>query len=371
MKIKTITCHDVYNYGASLQAYALQTFLEKQGHDVEIIDYLPDYKPKRYDWFRIPQQSIFSGFSNVPVLDKIFGLVCQRHSFRYYGRYKKFNAFKRRKLKCTSMQYHNIDDLIKNKPVADLYIAGSDQIWNTDFVNGTDPSFYCDFVGDKDKCISYAASFATSTINPKWHDFIHKKLGNFRAISVRESTGVKLAKSLGYESTEVLDPVFLLDKKDWESLCNHEHKGRYLIVYDFLRNDPQIRETCQYIAKEKNLKIFSLNDGGHTPWADMNINNAGPIEFLEWIRGAEFVISTSFHATAFSVIFQREFITFPLVGHQNSSRMKDLLLNFNISSRFGGGKFSLQHKIDYEQVLCLVRTHQEQSRQWLINHLQG
>lgn len=370
MKIKTITCHDVYNYGASLQAYALQTFLEKLGHEVEIIDYLPDYKECRYDWFKIPSQSRLHAFSKVPGINKIFGLVCQRRSFKYYGRYKKFNAFKREYLHCTPMQYHNIEDLKNNPPLADLYIAGSDQIWNTKYINGTDPSYYCDFVDDKTKCISYAASFATSEIEPRWHNFVQEKLGNFSAISVRESTGESLAKSLGYEATTVLDPVFLLDKVEWNSLCQHERKGKYLIVYDFLRNDPRIKETCEKIANERNLKIYSLNDGGYTPWADMNIYDAGPIEFLEWIRGAEFVVSTSFHATAFSVIFQREFITFPLVGHKNSSRMEDFLSQFNLNSRFGGGKIYLQHKIDYEQILCLVRARQKQSRQWLINHIQ-
>lgn len=370
MKIKTITCHDVYNYGASLQAYALQTFLERQGHEVEIIDYLPDYKDKRYDWFKIPKESRLHFLANVPVINKICGLVCQRYAFKYYGRYTKFNSFKSENLHCTKTQFHNIADLKRHCPFADLYIAGSDQIWNTKFINGTDPSYYCDFVGDKNKCISYAASFATSEIDSEWKEFIKEKLNNFRAISVREKTGVDLAKSLGYEATAVLDPVFLLDRKDWESLCRREHKGRYLIVYDFLRNDPRIKETCEQIAKVKNLKIYSLNDGGYTPWADKNICDAGPIEFLEWINNAEFIVSNSFHATAFSVLFNKDFYTFPLTGYNNSSRMEDLLGLLGIANRLlQDVKCDIEFTIDYSKVNEKLRRDVINSQEWLINQI--
>jgi len=370
MKIKTITCHDVYNYGASLQAYALQNFLEKQGHEVEIIDYLPDYKEKRYNWFSIPKKSRFYRYSKVPVVNTLLGLMCHRHTFRYWKRGRNFDDFKRLYLHCTATSYANIEDLKRNRPEADLYIAGSDQIWNTTakYINGRDPSYYLDFVGDKRKCISYAASFATEDIEPEWRDFVRGMLGNFRDISVRESTGVAIAQSLGHEATAVLDPVFLLDRKDWNKLCRKVHSGKYLIVYDFLRNDPRVKQISEQIAKERGLKIYALNDGGNTPWADHNICNAGPIEFVEWIRSASFVVSTSFHATAFSVIFEREFITMPLIGHSNSSRMKDFLTQINLSCRFDGDNLSLQ-KIDYEQTLHLVHAKQEQSRQWLIEHL--
>lgn len=371
MRIKTITCHDVYNYGASLQAYALQTFLECQGNEVKIIDYLPSYKAKRYDWFTIPEGSHLRVFAHIPLVNKICGLLCHRHDFKYLKRYLRFNAFKQRYLHCTALAYKSIDDLKANCPQADLYVAGSDQIWNTKYINGTDPSYYCDFVNDSNKCISYAASFATSELDLKWTDFVRKELGNFRALSVREATGVHIAEALGYKATAVMDPVFLLDKKNWEALCKRPKKEKYLIVYDFLRNDSRIKEICQKIAKDKGLAIYSLNDGGKTEWADKNIYNAGPIEFLEWIRDAEFVVSTSFHATAFSVIFERQFLTFPLIGHGNSSRMSDFLRNLGLHNRFFDGKLKDERpSIDYRPVNAKRKLLQENSRGWLLKQLQ-
>lgn len=372
MNIKTITCHDVYNYGASLQAYALQTFLEKLGNHVEIIDYLPYYKPKRYNWLYVPEKSRLHKLSHIPIVNDICGLLCNRREWKYWKRYKRFKFFKRNYLHCTQQTYHNIDELNSFPPMADLYIAGSDQIWNTKYINGTDPAFYCAFVHDRNKCISYAASFATSNLDPAWSTFVKQQLSNFRNISVRELSGVKIAESLGYKATAVLDPVFLLSKEDWESLCKKRRKGKYLIVYDFLRNDPRIRETCQRIARDQGLSIYALNDGGTTDWADHNIYNAGPVEFLEWIHDANFVVSTSFHATAFSVIFEREFITFPLIGHSNSSRMSDFLGSLGLNDRFIiDNSFSTLKVIDYEKVNILKNDLQKESREWLMSQLRS
>lgn len=371
MNIKTITCHDVYNYGASLQAYALQAFLEKNGHNVEIIDYLPDYKHVGYYWFEPTKGSKWEKLGNkLPILRPIFGLWCRKTNFKYLGRISRFDSFKRNQLHCTNTQYHNINDLNKNKPQADLFIAGSDQIWNTKFINGTDPAFYCDFVGDKSKCISYAASFATSDLDPQWKDFVKSKLANFKAISLREKTGVAIANSLGYETTNVLDPVFLLDKEEWISICKKKHYRKYIIVYDFLHNDPRIEYLCKKVAKERNLKIYSLNAGGPCPYADKCINNAGPIQFLEWIKGAEFVISNSFHATAFSIIFERNFFTLPLIGHKNSSRITDLLYSLGLSDRFvEDTNIAPIENIVFGIINPKLEDARNQSRNWLIKHL--
>lgn len=371
MKIKTITCHDVYNYGASLQAYALQTFLEKQGNEVEIIDYLPIYKPKRYDWFHIPEGSHLHFLSHIPIFSSLAGLICHRKNIMFINRYLCFKRFKQNYLHCTNKQYHNIDELRKDPPLADLFIAGSDQIWNTKYINGTDSSFYLDFVKNPSKCISYAASFATSQLDSQWQTFVKKMLANFKAISVREKSGVDIVDKLGYEATEVLDPVFLLERKNWDEICHKKRKGHYLLLYDFLHNDPRIKTACKQIATQKGLKIYSLNDGSCINWVDHNICNAGPIEFIEWIRNADFVVSTSFHATAFSVIFQKEFLTYPLLGHNNSSRMLDFLKGLNIADRFvDAEQYNISSKINYYDVDKILEKKRKYSRQWLVENLQ-
>ena len=370
MIIKTITCHDVYNFGASLQAYALQTFLRSQGHEVEIIDYLPSYK-HFYEWFQTSEKGFAGGIAKkIPLLSPMFALLQHRSWLRELLKIHRFNSFKKKKLICTKLSYTNIDGLISNKPEADLYIAGSDQIWNTAFLNGLDPAYYCMFEKDRTKCVSYAASFAIESIPKEHQSFVKQGLSNFRAISVRENSGVKLAKDLGFEATNVLDPVFLLTSEQWKSLIRRRHKGHYLLVYDFSKKDPRVEQIARKIAEDRNLKIYSFNSD--KPYISKVLRNCGPIEFLEWILDADMVVSNSFHATAFSTIFQRDFYTIPLLGYNNSSRMKDFLDMIGLSSRYVDDLEIIDSSVNivYDDITPLLDNKRSESVSWLLNNIQ-
>lgn len=372
MEIKTITCHDVYNYGASLQAYALQRHLENLGHHVEIIDYLPDYLNRRYHFLSVsPNSKLYRLAKIFYPISPIIGIWQNRRELKFWKRKKRFDEFKKNYLKTTCNTYRSFDELQTNKPEADLYIAGSDQIWNTQYSNGKDPAFYCLFEDDKRKCISYAASFGTHKIYKGYEEFVKKGLSNFRAISIREQTGVQIAKSLNYNAQLVIDPVFLLENSDWINFCKFSKiKEKYVLVYDFLHNDSRIKELAVKLASKGRFKIYSINDISSLPYADKNINDAGPIEFLQYIYNAQIIISTSFHATAFSVIFEKEFYTLPLIGHSNSSRMKDFLSSLNLNERFISEKLKEDYKpIDYSQSSLKLRTYIETSKKWLSNNL--
>ena len=369
MRIKTITCHDVYNFGASLQAYALQTFLTLHGHEVEIIDYLPSYK-HFYEWFKVSEIGFLGRLAKkMPLLSPLFALLQHRAWLKEIIKIHRFNTFKKEKLHCTKQTYNNIEDLEHNKPNADLFIAGSDQIWNTAFYNGLDPAYYCMFENDKNKCISYAASFALESIPSEHYEFVKRGLSNFRAISVREKSGVRLAKELGFEATNVLDPVFLLTSDQWNSLISRRNKGRYLLVYDFSNKDPRIEQIARKIAEDRNLEIYSFNS--EKPYISKVLRNCGPIEFLEWINGADMVISNSFHATAFSTIFQRDFYTVPLLGYANSSRMRDFLDMIGLSSRYVDNIEEIDSfcHVKYDDVIPILNNKRDKSASWLLNNI--
>jgi hypothetical protein len=372
MKIKTITCHDVYNYGASLQAYALLHFLNISGHNVEIIDYLPNKNRRRYDYFRLASTGFLRKVADLCPFSEPF-LALWQNRWEILGRKRKlnFDKFKCEYLKCTELKYTTFSDLKNNKPSADFFVAGSDQIWNVSYGNGLDPAFYCAFEDDCNKRISYAASFGSSTIPEESVDFIKKMLSRFKAISVRETSGVKIINSLGLDAFHVLDPVFLLEKEVWSTLCRKSENKNYVLVYDFLHNDPTIEYVAKQLAKKYKLKIVSLNDFKPLLYADENVNNAGPIEFLEYVKNAGYVISSSFHATAFSVIFSREFYTFPLVGHGNSARMEDFLGMLGLSDRFihSEDSFVESSDIDYKQVDQIINEKRNLSRNWLLDQL--
>ena len=375
MKIKTITCHHVYNYGASLQAYALQHYLETLGHEVEIIDFNPWFHCDRYNPFWMPKNAI----GRAAQIIKIFPFMryvwypykaYKGGMFKTWGRKAAFDKFEKEYYHLTPIKYYSSEQLQKKPPRADVYVAGSDQIWNTFSENGKEPGYYLDFGKESIKRISYAASLATSTIKEEYKVFIKEKLARFNAISVRENTGAKLLADLGIDNISVvLDPVFLLDKSEWQQLSlkgnlyglSHES---YVLVYDFLGNDENMISFVKAYAKEKSLKIVSINDFSERDYADININNAGPLEFLALINNAACVVASSFHATAFSVILEKEFYTFNLKGYNNSSRMLDLLSSIGLQERMNS-KVLINHPIDWRKKTSNLLLRLKQSKDFI------
>lgn len=339
MKICTMTCHHVYNYGATLQAFALQHYLESLGHEVEIIDYrLPSHR--RYDWSYIyPVGRLYNLTQKIPFLKWPVSLYRNRNYLKTWGRKKSFDKFDANYLHITEKTYRTTEELRDNPPKADMYIAGSDQIWNTDAPNGRMPGYYLDF-GTKDiKRISYAASFGISEIANEYKAFVKEEILKLNSISVREKSGSIILEELGFSNVDVVcDPVFLLSKDEWEKIAllsksYNLKKGSYILLYDFIGDD-QIEKFCKQLSKETGKKIVSVNDFEPRYYADMNINDAGPLEFISLINNAAYVVANSFHATAFSVIIEKDFYTFGLKTQRNSSRMSDFMNIVGLRNRF-------------------------------------
>lgn len=378
MKIKTITCQHVYNYGASLQAYALQHYIESLGHDVEIIDFNPWFHCDRYNPFYMPKNAIGRAAKMVKVLPFLRYVWYPFKSwkngmFKTWGRKAAFDKFEEQYYHLTPIRYYSSEELQKNPPQADVYVAGSDQIWNTFSENGKEPGYYLDFGGKETKRISYAASLATSSIKEECEDFVRTQLQKFDAISVREKTGALLLKKLGINDVSVvLDPVFLLNKNEWRTLAK---KGNlyglkpesYLLVYDFLGNDSQMVSFAKQYAQKHSLKIVSVNDFNIRDYADININNAGPLEFLALIDNAACVVASSFHATAFSVILEKEFYTFNLKGYNNSSRMQDLLSKLSLEDRMNPSQE--RPSVKWDEILHSLEVSKVTSRSFLVEKI--
>lgn len=204
MKIKTLTTYDVYNYGASLQAYALQRYLLDLGHDVEIINYQPEYLTRKYDYKWVNPESRFSRYKLTRFLYRI-SKYCQRQTS--LGRKRKFDIFNHNILKETSSIFYSYDDLCDKSPEADLFIVGSDQIWNVFYEAGRDPAFYLGFVKSGFK-VSYAASFSYTDIDNDNLARISKLLTSFNKISVREYHGVDILKKWVFQENGFLIRYF-------------------------------------------------------------------------------------------------------------------------------------------------------------------
>ena len=356
MQICTITCHDVYNAGASLQAYALQTYLKSLGHDVKIIDYKPDYLSRHYRLDIVGNPKY-----DKPILRQAYLLAKLPGRLRMLPRKRAFDSFTAKYLDLTR-RYASNAELKADPPEADIYFAGSDQIWNTVFPNGKDPAFYLDFAPEGSVKASYAASFATEDVLDDWKPQMKDWLHALDYISVRESSGVRIAQELGIiGAVQVLDPVFLLDASTWRNMASERPSYPYLLVYDFDGNK-QIEQEAKRLAAQHKLKIVTLQK---LPYADRCIRDAGPREFLSLVDGASFVLSNSFHATAFSLIFQRPFMVYDRCENINT-RMRDLMVAVGLSHRS-----SADAPIDWTAVQMRLDKEITASKAYIDSVLQG
>ena len=345
MKIRTITCHHAYNHGAMLQAYALTKYLQSLGHDASIINYRPGYKGNyNYLWYQSERARKY--WLGIPYV--LYHLPRRLLNVR---KIKAFNSFVNKWLTIDNHLYTDIEQLRNAPPIADLYIAGSDQIWNTTL--RTDAAFYLDFGTPKRK-ISYAASFATPKLKVGTEAFVRDKLRNFDAISVRETSALDILKSLGYKGEVVVDPVLLLSSEEWKQMMIPLKHDKYILVYDFY-GQKDIKQIAQRLARLKGCKVYSVSPN-YLSYAHRNYNLSAPQYFLSLVNGAECVISNSFHGTVFSLIFETDFFVIGRCDGMNE-RMKDLLRRYKLSNRLVTSDVTdkeLCHAIDYTTLKGII-----------------
>lgn len=304
----TITLHDTDNCGSSLQAYALQYFLTNQGIQNKIIDYVPSYTQNNGRAIRALIRNI------------VF--------FKYYVESRRrFKLFIKNNLKLTK-KYRTLNKLEKDTPYADVYIAGSDQLWNDMYECGKDPAFYLNFVKDKPK-ITYAISFGREKIPAQNQEIIQKYASDFKWISVREKSGVEQVKEVLKVSDEncplVCDPVLLNDCAVYKRLMSERIvEEDYLFIY--LANEidvPCLNRVVNKIKKDANLKVVFAGPYRKVCDCDIHLRVLAPEDFLSLIYNAKYVISNSFHASVFSVLYEKQFFT--ILPPKNGARIQDMM----------------------------------------------
>lgn len=372
IKIATITCHDCYNFGASLQAYALQHYLEEQGHDVRIIHYKPDYLSNHFRLGYIANSKF-----DRPIIKQIYLLAKLPGRLKSFSRKHVFDRFTNKYLHLTR-RYNSYEELKVDPPEADLYIAGSDQIWNTLFNNGRDAAFYLNFGNRSTKRISYAASFATADIVPDYRNFVRSELKNLDSISIREKISLPLLASLGRNGKAVCDPVLLLDNEEWKSLLEENPlpkeikkavRGPYLLLYPTDHSELMDKIALK-IQKQTGWSIISVGPI-KTNTANIKISNAGPTDFLHLLKESYFVISNSFHATVFSLIFEKQFCTVNRKEGINE-RMRSVLQEFGLQSRLVSDfDKQLLDPINFNEVKTNIKKSVEESKSWLQDEMSG
>lgn len=284
------------------------------------------------------------------------------------GRKHQFDAFNHHVLRETHNVYHTYQELCDNPPEADLYIVGSDQIWNVFYETGRDPAFYLDFVRKGAKA-SYAASFSYLDIDEENMRRIRNSLETFNAVSVREHQGLEILNKMGVNGEWVLDPVFLLSVNEWKSIMTVFHKkAPYLLVYDFEGNK-ELKAFAIGYAKRHRLKIYSINDTYARLYADKNFNSAGPKEFLSLIYHCDAFVSNSFHGTAFSILFRKPVFVFNRHRHKVNSRMESLTSLLGLSKCIVDNRIEVEKamnmKFDFDAIAAKLETEKTKSKQFI------
>ena len=328
------------NYGGCLQAYALTHVLNEMGYDACQISY--DFRSKHPPRKRSLKDRVRE------MIERVF------YSGRFKKRSRAFVAF--RNAVPHSEKVYDDDSIGETADLYDVFITGSDQVWNTSWYHS---AFFLDFVNNGKMKLSYAASLGRPTLSEAEREKMRKSLADFSAISVREQDAVPLVSDLTEKPVEwTLDPTLLLSPDKWnEVVSERKIKQKYLFCY-FLSTDKRTRRLATEYAREKGLVVvtlphfpatFSKND---FMFGDVHLYDVTPSDFISLIKNAECVFTDSFHAAVFSNLYEKEFFVFDrLYASEMKTRILTLLPLFGTEARFcREEEFTLSHLLSAQKI---------------------
>lgn len=320
-KVGILTYHTGFNYGASLQAYALQRTIINMNVDCEIIHFeTENFLASREMFSRKPRR--------VKELIKMATRVPYRRSL--IERQRMFDSFTENCL-IKSPLYRTENEVEEHATDYDCIICGSDQIWNLGTPDAPDANyvFFLNFP-KKQKRVSYAASFGKWVYTPHNEEDVLPWLREFDAISVRESSGQEYLTSRGIDSTLALDPTLLLDANQYNAICaERQINDKYVLMFSWNCNNDVI-EAAKRVSQKLGYPLYHITPPPRALFSGINRKlDAGPREFLSLIKNAEFVVTNSFHGTAFSTTFEKPYIS--IVSGKADPRMASLLKQLGLS----------------------------------------
>lgn len=322
LSVGILTMHRVHNCGSFLQAYALQTAIERLGHKAEVIDYR---YPNLYHYERLGYNPKHYQYSWRAMLHHLrHGRIRDAKEMFFHLR---FNRYIERYLHL-SLSYPAMESIQQNPPRYDVYCLGSDQTLNPNYIF-QDTSFMLGFAPQGAKKISYAASMTVPELSEQQAVFYREYLADFAALSARESSGAQVIGNLLRRDDvyTVLDPVFLLSAEDWQKRFGFRQKRANYIFYYVLNYMAEVKTDTEKQLKE--ALATGKYDGVIRVGGDKHVF---PREFMQLIANAGLVITDSFHASAFSLIFDTPLQ--PVIGKgSKDDRIKDLLARVGDTKR--------------------------------------
>lgn len=365
-KVGIITFHASHNYGSMLQAYALQQVIIGMGFDCEIIN----FRTKRQKKFYCPP---FCRGRWIGMIRRL--IIYWRYVIPLIKKYILFESFLRNKYILSKKEYGTIDDLINEDFKYNIYISGSDQIWNTvcfDF----DWAYFLPFVKEGKK-IAYAPSMGPKPfidVKEVNTQNIKKYISSFTSISVREQgTADRLFMLSGVHAPIMLDPTLLLPGGYWEEMINQSPlvKDDYIFLYTPWY-DEQVFTKAEMLSNQLGLKVIvsQIYEWGGNEWCKNHnfqyILSVGPLEFLNLCKNAKLTIGLSFHLVVFSILLHTPFI---VIDGMNDSRIRNLLTLTKLESRSMAASMNdfsqYFSSIDFKMANELIKNNSQECLKWL------
>lgn len=384
MKIGLLNFYFANNYGATLQCYALYSTLKKCGHEVEIIDYRPKEILNAYHMklniFKDKVQELKGEKFSVTYIIKLLHRILQYYfwyiaNWKLVIKMKKFDDFIDKNLPDVSARYNSYEEIISNPPKCDCYIAGSDQIWNMDNTGGKlDKTFFLKFGKKNVTRVVYGASCGKEDLLEEDVNCIINYCENIDAVSVREQSLMsQLYKNkTNLSLSKVCDPVFLIDKEEWDKVKIFKGKeDEYILLY-LLDKNKYLQDIINEIKiAYPHYKIYDIsykknNINGIDKWKQ----SCGPDCFLSYISNAKMIITDSFHGTAFSIIYHKVFVS--LVRRDTGIRITDLLVNIKLANQIYDPKRNIKNyseSIDFSYAEKYIKKEKEKSLTFLYNSI--
>lgn len=379
MKIGLLTFTLNNNFGAGLQAFALSEFLKMAGHEVVILNIRRQILEKmfvaKFSWKR----KIIDFSKNIikyclnywkkGSFCQTEKLLCDRLAFMdFFTQYT-----------CHTRKYYTDDEIRDDLPIADLYIVGSDQVWNPKNADNRLYTYFCSFLPDNVKRISYAASFGGSkqlNLSDEQIVTIINLLQKFSAVSVREDIGVDILKeTFGIDNgVEVLDPTFLPDVSVYDKIAKTSKINANGYIFSFKFNpDKKWYNSLKYISKQTSYKVRT--DWSKTKFRGFLYNPILPVQdWLQLIKTAELIWTDSFHCMVFCILFHKNFVVTPSYKG-GEGRLISLLKKIGLENRFFYNNDDVaksniwNDKIDYYKVEEKLSKLRRMSSKFLIDNL--
>lgn len=318
MKVGVVTFHSAFNFGATLQTWALQKALRQLGAESCVINYHPKVIDSLYD----PYEGK-SGFDRTKRYWYLKLTAPER-----LVRFQRYSAFLKKNLTLAG-DYKTYEELEKNPPKLDAYITGSDQVWNSSHIGGYDPAYYLEFAPEGSRKISYGASVGKNYVLPAYKEQIKNALKDYAAVSLREVSTTPAIEKLSKVPVKVVaDPTFLLRREDYDEIrVDERRKEKYILVY-MMEENQEVKKLANRVSKTLGYPIVQRRPVEKFVNEVESCYTATPGEFIGLVSNAEYVITNSFHGTVFSLIYEKPFIS--LLHSDTGSRTVDLLRNLRM-----------------------------------------